>query len=393
MKELTDITKKFIREHANDDPVQLLLQGHRYPELDIQFVATQIAAKQRIKDKIPVFFLNDDVIYPTQLPLEQSSSQQTAFHKSEIAGGKQLIDLTGGFGVDFYFMSARFEKSIYVERQIELCKLAEHNFKVLGRENVEIINTEANDYLNKMPFADMVFVDPHRRNQQGKKTVFIRDCEPDMTIIVRELRRKCRFLLIKLSPMIDLSSAINDLPGTQQIDILSVDNECKEVLFLLGPEDVEQPLIRCFNYLKNGIIQQTEFLGLQDDVIPEFTDSPATYLYEPNAALLKSGSFNRLAQQNGLKKFHVNTHLYTSVVLKNNFPGRIFRILYVYDLSKSSLKELGKCHPTAHISVRNFPLTVEELRKRTKIKDGGEVYIFGLTLLNNRHKILICSKI
>ena len=371
------------------------MQSHRNQELDLALAVRQIAARQRIRTKVPTFYQVETLMYPVQLSVEQSSSELTALHKASMVKGKRLVDLTGGLGVDFYFMAQQFEESIYVERQESLCELAEWNFKQLGLTNFSIENTDTEDYIQIMPETDVVYIDPHRRSESGRKTVFISDCEPDLTSIIDILLNKTKTVLVKLSPMLDIHKAISDLPCVSQVDIVAVDNECKEILLKLEKNrNNENPTtVRSFNYLKNNSIQKYFSQSIKDTDIVEYTSQAEKFLYEPNSAVMKSGGFNRIATDFKLKKFHPNTHLYTSSELRQEFPGRVFQVESVHDFSKHTINILKNEYGSAHISVRNFPMSVDELRKKTKLKDGGELYLFAFTTGNNHHILTICKKI
>jgi len=385
-------TKQFIIDHAEDDPAQLALQSARYTGIDITFAIRQIGARQRAKQKIPAFYENQDLLYPTSLAIEQSSSELTARHKASLVSGTRLIDLTGGFGVDFYFMARQFDESMYVERQSELCELAQINFKLLGLQHFTIVNTNTQDYIKIMPEADVIFVDPHRRSKEGKKAVLITDCEPDLTQLVPQLLKKSRVVLAKLSPMLDIHKAVRDLPATVQVDIVAVDNECKEIVLMMKTESVVSPALNSYNYLKNGTVQIFQREGLSDEPTALLTNQALNYLYEPNAAIMKSGAVNAIANTFQLLKFHQNTHLYTSDVVHADFPGRIFSIVESLPFSKTTMNSIKDNYPKANVSVRNFKMTAEEFKKKANIKDGGDCYIFCFNTLENKSLITICVK-
>lgn len=390
---MNSTTLQFIIKHADDDPLQLSLQAHRYPEVDMAMAVRQIASRKRIRTKLPQFYNELNVLYPVQLSLEQCSSEQTAVHKAKIAKGKSLVDLTGGFGVDFYYLAQNFESSTYVERQEELCALARHNFRVLGLQGYQVVNQSADDYIVSMPSVDWVYIDPHRRDASGHKTVHISDCEPDLTRMLPKLLINAKTVMVKLSPMLDLHKAIVDLPGTRQIDIVAVENECKELIFLLSSDQKQNNIkIRCFNYLKNNVVQQFELDESKNSLPIAYASVPLDYLYEPNAAILKSGAFNAIARHFNLHKFHPNTHLFTSTAYIPGFPGRIFNIRETKLLTKQTYRYLQQVYPAANISVRNFPMSVDELRKKAKLRDGGEWYIFAFKNAENQNLISICTK-
>lgn len=385
-------TKNFIIDHAEDDPAKLALRASLFPGIDMAFCVRQIASRQRAKNKIPTFFTNPEVHYPSHLSIEQSSSEITARHKASLVSGQRLVDLTGGFGVDFYFMAKKFDESIYVERQSELCELAGINFKVLGLQHFSIIHADTMDYIKQMPSVDVVFVDPHRRSKEGKKTVLIEDCEPNLTQLVPVLLKKSRIVLAKLSPMLDIHKAVRDLSATVQIDIVAVDNECKEILLLMKSGSLVLPVLNCYNYLKNGSVQTFHRAVLSDEPAAMLTDKPLAYLYEPNAAIMKSGAVNAVAQQFNIYKFHPNTHLYTSNELHPDFPGRMFKITEYLPLSKKTINYINHNYSKANVSVRNFVMTAEEFKKKAKIKDGGDCFIFCFTTIDDKSLITICVK-
>jgi hypothetical protein len=387
-------TLQFILTHAEVNPLDLTLQSHRYPGVDMAVAVRQIAARQRIRTKLPEFYKIDRLLYPVQLSLEQCSSEQTAKHKATLVKGKIFIDLTGGFGVDFYYLAQNFEQSIYVEKQEELCKLADHNFRFLELKDFQVVNQTAIQFISTMPLVDLIYIDPHRRDSTGHKTVQISDCEPDLTQILPDLVSKSKTLMVKLSPMLDLHRAIADLPGTFQIDIVAVENECKELIFLISSDKVSDKhlKIRCFNYMKNKIIQQFETISLHDSENVYYTLNPLEFLYEPNVALLKSGAFNTIANYYKLQKFNPNTHLYTSAEYISDFPGRVFKVIETLAFNKQVNKYLQQKYTRANISVRNFTMSVDELRSKTKLLDGGEWYLFAFKNADNKNILSICKK-
>lgn len=391
---MNEATTQFILDHSEDDPIQLMLQASRYPEVDMPFAVRQVASRQRIKTKVPVFYACDAFIYPQQLSIEQSSSELTARHKASLVSGKRLVDLTGGLGVDFYFMAPHFEESIYVERQADLCELARSNFKSLDLKGFTVIHADASTYIRSMPHADVIFIDPHRRDQSGKKTVQISDCEPDITLLSDQLLSKSETIVVKLSPMLDIRKAVNDLPSTIRVDIVAIENECKEIILVLQNKvsDTEQFSIRCYNYLKKGIVQTFLVSGSEATDKVVYTNQPLKYIYEPNAAIMKSGAFFTVAERFTLMKFHPNTHLYTSDTLQEDFPGRIFRTVETFAMSKKTIKLLSDKYKSANISVRNFPLTVDELRHKLRMKDGGDWSILAFTTGINEHLLTVCTR-
>jgi len=387
-------TKEFISTHLNADVHQLALQAGRFPLVDMALAIRQINGMQKIKTKVPLFYTTNEILYPAQLSLEQSSSQSTATYKSTLCEGNSLADLTGGFGIDCYFMSAHFKQVSYIERQTELCELASHNFKVLGRNHIEIFNQNTETFLPEMQAVDWIFIDPARRGTGGKKVVLLSDCEPDVSALSALLLKKAANVMVKLSPMMDISAALRDLPQTTEVHIVAVENECKEVLLILRKNN-EKPLqVFTINFGKNAHQQLFRFDAHEEsNATSKLSSEVGKYLYEPNAAVMKSGGFKLIGNYFGLSKLHDNTHLYTGNELLLKFTGRIFNVNKVWENSKLSLKQLTKEQPKANISTRNYPVSVDELRKKLKIKDGGETYLFACTLANEEKVIIECKKV
>ena len=387
-------TRQFILDNIDADIHSLALLVGRFPLVDMPLALRQINGKQKTKGKIPTFFNNDELLFPVQLSLEQSSSELTALHKAGLCSGNSLVDLTGGFGVDCCFMSENFNQVTYVEQNEELCNLAKHNFPVLKRTNIQVIHSDSIHFLKESEKVDWLFIDPARRNQSGKKVVLLSDCEPNIPEFYSLLMEKATRIMIKLSPMMDITAGIRDLPATTEIHILSVDNECKEVLLLLGEKPTLGIKITTINFLKNNFIQQFQFYQHEEVETEQIlASSIETYLYEPNASILKSGAFKLTGKKFGLNKLHINTHLYTSTELIPNFPGRIFEIEQVFGNSQKDFKELAEIYPKANLTVRNYPQKTDELRKKLKISEGGDSYLFACTLWNNEKAIICCRKV
>ena len=391
---MNEQTTKFILEFENADILQLALYSKKYSEVDVKLAIRQILGRQKIKSKVPRFYNSSKLLYPLQISLEQSSSEVTAIYKSELCEGKTLADLTGGFGVDCCFLSSHFERVSYVERQLELCELANHNFKELCLENIEVYNFETEKFLQEMNPVDWIYIDPARRSNIGKKVVLLSDCEPNISLLSSTLLQKSSNLMVKLSPMMDISAAIKELPQTNEVHIIAVDNECKEVVLIIRQGLNKSLSINTVNFQKNKIIQKFSFV-VDDEYSAEvqYTSKPGKYIYEPNAAIMKSGAYKTISKIFEICKLHINTHLYTSDKLILEFPGRIFEVVKIWDNSKISMKTLSKQIPKANISTRNYPLSVEELRKKTKVKDGGEIYIFACTISNEDKVLIECNKV
>ncbi|MCD7977149.1 MAG: class I SAM-dependent methyltransferase [Tannerellaceae bacterium] len=392
--QLNEVTKQFIKEHAGDDPVRLLLSAARYPEVDMPFAVEQIQARKQIKDKLPGWYQHTDLIFPSKISAEQCSSESTAFYKQQLVEeGQSLCDLTGGLGIDSYYFSRKVRQVTYIERFPEYCEAARQNFSVLQADNVIVKNGDATELLQDIDQVDVFYIDPARRGGGNKRVFALQDCEPDLPRLLPQLLQKAPRVIAKLSPMVDIKMTLDLLPGTTAIHVLSVKNDCKELLFVIeGEPDRIDPVIYCWN--------------LSSDREELFTTSPEEekrlsvgsaadikrYLYEPNTSVLKAGAFKAVTRT-GVEKLHPHSHLYTSEELVNDFPGRKFRIEEVIPFTGKTAKNLSKDIPQANITVRNFPLTVEELRKRTRIKEGGDIYLFATTCLANEKALVKCRKV
>lgn len=393
MMQLSQPTIDFIREHAQEDVRALALQARKFPDVDMQAAIVQIAGRQAAIHKIPSWTANEGILYPRHLPMEQCSSELTARYKASLIKGETLTDLTGGFGIDCAFLSAHFQKASYVERQEELCEIASHNFPLLGLNHIEIHNEDGVLHLQQMRRVDCIFIDPARRNAHGGKTIAISDCEPDVAELEELLIKKGARVMIKLSPMLDLSLTLKTMKYVQEVHVVSVNNECKELLLMLSnPSPAGQIPIHCVNFTSKE--KQAFTFTREEELEAECTyaEYPERYLYEPNASILKAGAFRSIAARYGAKKLHPNSHLYTSDAWLEDFPGRAFIVTGLCSFNKKEMKACIGDIPKANITVRNFPATVAEIRKRTKLSDGGEVYLFATTLSDERKVFIKCSK-
>lgn len=387
--------RQFIKEHAEDDLNRLLLSSSRYPEVDISFAVEQIASRRQIRDKLPSWYANDALIFPSKVAMEQCSSEQTASYKQRLINpATRLCDLTGGLGIDSFFFSRKGERVFYIERFEDYCEAAHHNFSLLGVDNIEILQGDATVLFNNLPAIDVFYIDPARRGKANKRLFALQDCEPDLTMLLPSLLERAPKVIAKLSPMADIRQTLELLPGTTEVHVLSVRNDCKELLFVIGHPETSAPLrITCINYTTEG--EELSFVfDLQQEKQWEITyaNNVQSYLYEPNTSMLKAGAF-KSATTLGVDKLHPHSHLYTSDEWIETFPGRIFQVEEILPFNNALCKTLGKIIPQANITVRNFPLSVEELRRKIKIKEGGDIYIFATTLSGNRKVLIKCSKI
>lgn len=388
-----DQTDLFVRQNENEDFSKVAFM--KVPQgVDHAIVMRQIFGRKVAKEKLPSFFACKDIAYPVKLSMEQCSSELTATYKQKVAATfsdhREMVDLTAGFGVDFYFISRLFEKATYVERNEELHSIASHNFNALGASNVTTANNDAVHVLNSInEKISLIFLDPARRDKQGRKTVEIEDCEPNVLELKDMLLQKADTVMIKFSPMLDIKSAVRKLECVSEIHIVSVDGECKELLLVLK-KDFKR--IKCF----------CANLGKKEELISFYADenneeeikysNPMNYIYEPNASLMKIGAHGVLAKKYNINKIAPFSHLFTSDNLVENFAGRGFEIKSVFQMNKKELKESLNGISKANIAVRNFPLSAEELKKKLKLKDGGEDYIFGTTLQDSKHVLILCKK-
>lgn len=388
----------FAREHRQDDVRRLALQAAKYPDMDFSFALHQIKGWQVACKKLPSWAAHEQLLYPQQLSMEQCSSEQTARYKQQLVqqlcGQTQnegiLVDLTGGLGVDFSFMAQGFRQAYYVEQQVELCALAKYNFPLLGLSSSQIICGDGTTFLQSMADQAMViFLDPARRDATGSKTYAIEDCTPDVALLSDELVNKAQWVVVKLSPMLDWHAAVAQLKHVCEVHIVGVGGECKELLLVMQQHRDEQPLQ--LYAVNDGKVFTCSAEEAQQRT-PLLQTSTFDYLFEPHASLMKAGCFGALSARYGVKGLATNTHLFAAMMPVNDFPGRQFRVLAVTPFTKKSLKSALHGIEKANLAVRNFPLSVVELRKRLKLKEGGEHYLFATTI-GTMHALIICKKI
>lgn len=385
-------TFNFIKQHKDDNINLLALKSGASPDVDMPLALRQIEGKQKIKNKVPLFYQNDEILYPKKLSLEQASSEITAQYKAELFNGTLLVDLTGGFGIDTYFISQNFEKSIYIEQQEELCELAKHNFHTLGANKIDVKNNTAELFLTENWNADLIYIDPARRKKDGSKAVLLSDIQPNVTELQNTFLKKSENIMMKLSPMFDIVQLQKELNYIAEIHIISVENECKELLVIMKRDFGNEAKIITINFPKNGKAEKFSFLQSKEKITEStFAEEVTGYLYEPNSSILKSGAFKSIGNKLNLHKLQINSHLYTSKILRTDFPGRIFEIKEITEFNKQTAKSYyGK---KGNLATRNFPISATELRKKLKLQDGGNDYLFATTLLNNKKVIIGCEKV
>ena len=465
---MNQATQDFIRQHQDDDVRQLAFLGSKYPEVDMPFALDQIRGRKMARVKLPRWASLEGIIYPPHISMEQCSSESTALYKAELAARLlglpasssgiemkaeneiEFVDLTGGFGVDFSYIAARLGvKSMYVERQAHLCEAAKENFERLGLKNAIVKNGDGIEVLHSfLPKKDdaasaddslgitydqplsllktklglkLIFIDPARRDDAGNKVVSLKDCTPDVTVLQEEMLSKADYVIIKLSPMLDWHRAVSELSHVREVHIISVNNECKELLLVLsarnmgemeassadgvgGAEEAEEAegtdgavkyagklRIYCVNDAQSFVCDELDMESSPVRIAPPVLEE-MQYLYEPNASLMKAGCFGVLSGRYDARMLSKNSHLFVSQAPIEAFPGRSFRIIAVSSFNKKELKRHLSGITKANIATRNFPLSVAELRKRLKLKDGGETYIFATTLSDESHVLVITEK-
>ena len=389
---LSPQTRQFIERHIDGNPALLRLSAKPEEGLDIAFAVEQIAIRQQLRDKLPDWAANFDLVLPSRLSGEQSSSELTAQYKQRFFSGGSLMDLTGGLGVDFFYLSQVAETAIYIDKKEENCIAARHNLAALGRKNTEVRSGNSIELLSAWSRPlDLIYVDPSRRDGNNQRIYGLSDCEPDAAAHKPLFFEKAKRVLIKVSPMVDVKQLLVSYPEVTEVHIVSVRNECKEVLlFVDTAQVVQEPTIFCVS-LSPEKEEVFTFTFSEEESATAAYAVPQAYLYEPNASVLKAGAFKAVARRYGLKKLGRHSHLYTSSGLCEAFPGRIFEKEEVLPFNNRLKKELPATVPKANISVRNFPLSVAEIRQQTKIKEGGDVYLFATTL-ESGEKVVIKAK-
>lgn len=374
----TETFKQFVQDHLHEDPAQLLLKYAGKTDFDLKFAVQQIQARQKAKNKIPSWAVNSNLLFPASISMEQASSEDTALFKAELVKGKSMIDLTGGLGIDTYFLAQNFEKAIYCERQEDLAKLSEHNFKQLSANKFKVIHGDSLDFLSKSPENfDLIYVDPARRGGQNQKLYKLADCEPDVVQYWDLLKSKAETILIKASPMLDVKQALIEIPEIQQVWVISVRNEVKEVLLKWQQQSkVDDRKIIAVDLHPDGK-REFSFTFEAEEEAESVFGAAGSYLIEPMSSILKAGAFKIFGQQFGLKKLHPNSHLFTCEALPaEQIPGRIFKILQEVQNPKKELKQLV---PSGKINVitRNYILSPDEFKKKYKLKDGSTQFLIG----------------
>ena len=412
-----EATWQFIDAHIDADVNKLALQKSKFKDIDFEFAIRQIHGRQKTRDKLPYFGNVPRFVFPPSLSLEQCSSEITARYKRDVinemfcgdarpcipagndsdssnedarSGVSAIADLNGGFGVDTLSFAQLFSSCHYVEPQRQLCEIMAYNSQLLHFDHIHVHQATMEDFLQEMDAVDVIYADPSRRDTHCSRVVGLEDCSPNILLYKDILLLKSRLLMLKLSPMLDIKRALAQLPETCEVHVMAVDGECKELLFLLSKSKTEDVKFVAEN-LKNDHCEHFSFTMREEaETLPRYASEVKKYLYEPNAAILKAGAFKSLAVRYGLEKLHPHTHLYTSDIQLESFPGRCFQVAKV--LSVKDAMQLKNEIPKANVSVRNFPLGADELRKKLKLADGGEVYLYGTTIEKDRKVVILCQR-
>ena len=382
--------QKFITLNLTVSSTKLVFQKNPFPNMDWAAIINQIVAKQKAKDKLPLWYVTENIVYPSKISLEQASSEKTAKYKSGLVSGDNLIDLTGGFGVDDFYFSKKVKQVTHCEINEELSQIVAHNFNQMKVANCDfsIGNSETTLAALNQQF-DWIYIDPSRRNEAKGKVFMLKDCAPNVPDLLNFYFKYSSNILIKTAPILDITAGLLELKNVKEIHVVAVDNEVKELLWVIKKNHLNPVAIKAINLLKNNT-ETFETKASEMEFSVAFS-LPKKYLYEPNSAIMKSGAFNTVASQFSIDKLHPNSHLYTSDNLID-FPGRIFEIQNTIPYHKTEMKSF-LMDKKANITIRNFSETVENIRKKWKIKDGGNLYSFFTTDKNDRKIVLLCSKL
>ncbi|MDT0608454.1 class I SAM-dependent methyltransferase [Croceitalea rosinachiae] len=382
--------QEFIKNNWNTDIVSVLLKKPFFDDVTQKELSEQLEAKKKCKDKLPTWFATPQIYYPKKLHIEQTSSEQTAKYKASIIKGKSLLDITGGLGVDSYFFSKEFDRIIHCEINQNLSEIAAYNFDILNVKNIKCIVENGLDFLSTSEKKfDWVFIDPSRRNDAKGKVFLLQDCLPNVPANLKTIFEKTENVMIKTAPLLDISQGISDLKSVKEVHVVAFKNEVKELLWILKKDFEDTIQIKTTNLQINSEEAFDFTLSGEKKLISEI-GLPEKYLYEPNAAILKSGGFKSIGEAFGLKKLHEHSHLYTSNQ-PIDFPGRRFKVENVFPYTKKEFRKLKGTK--ANITTRNFPESVATIRKKLKISDGGDSYLFFTTDLNDQLIFVFCQKI
>lgn len=418
---LTSETQNFIRLHADDDVRELALKSDNSrsneANIDLPFALDQIRGRQIARHKLPSWAAVDGIIYPPHISMEQCSSEVTARYKARVAERfvqkerSCLVDITGGFGVDFSYLAQGFGRCVYVERQEHLCEIARHNMPLLGLSHAEVVCGDGVEWMkgqsegaeaqsevrNTSPttHTPFIFLDPARRDSHGNRTYAIGDCTPDVLSFIDELAEKSEAVMIKLSPMLDWHATVEDInravsghDAVREVHIISTANECKELLIIVSKKCNSPISIHCVNDEQIFTYVESEPYSR----LPHASPSAGNWLFVPNSSIMKAGCFIQLGQEFNLSQLSSNSHLFVSEHEVDGFPGKCYEIIAVSSMNKKELRTALQGIEQANIATRNFPLSPDQLRKRLKLRDGGDVYIFATTTEDKQHMLYFTKK-
>ncbi|MFK7951006.1 MAG: SAM-dependent methyltransferase [Saprospiraceae bacterium] len=392
---LTKEEQQFIQDNLKTDTIKLVLNHHKYPNLDIKKLASQINIRKKAMSKLPSWSTNPAIFFPSTISWQQCSSEFTAIYKAtilqQISNGNSIADLTGGFGVDAFYFAKQFAKVVYIEQQKELTEIVDYNNQVFEQSNIDVVNNDSLESLKSIE-VDCIYLDPARRNERQQKVITLEDSTPNIIEIQDELLAKANYIMVKTSPMLDIHKALKSLKCVEAVHVVAVENECKELLFIMNSrvEATHNIGLTCVNISRKGEKQAYETTW--NNTISIEYSNPKKYLYDANKSILKGNVVDTVGNSFGFEKIAPNTHLLTSNELRDDFQGRIFEIETIIKPSKKIIAkylENGK----ANLIIRNFPESVANLRKKWKIKDGGKVYLFAVTLLNGQKMVVLCKRL
>jgi hypothetical protein len=389
--------QSFLREHENDDEKVLVLKQKEINGIPSSLIALQLSGRRKAKSKLPTWHKTEGIIYPLSINLEQCSSEATAIFKSHvidsIVSRKAIAaDLTGGFGVDAFYLSSLFHSVHYIEPNKEIVEISEHNHKMLNAANISYHCLSAEDFIRQTSITfDLIYIDPSRRDEQSRRVYRLADCVPDITQLQSVMFDKCRFILLKASPLLDIQQGLREIQQVRRICIASVNNDCKELLFLSEKNYDGEPLIEAVDLFENGMVRSSFTFTLSEERNAKvISGDPDRYLYEPNASILKSGAFKLIAEKFNTIKLDASTHLYTSSAHVSGFPGKTFLI----ECLNPDSKQLKELLPDGKVNVvsRNYPLTTEEIKRKWHLRDGGEKFLIGFSSSKKKH-LALCSRV
>ncbi len=388
---LSEQVQTFIVEHEGDDIHKLALSLKPIDDVSVTGILAQINGRKKAKEKLPEWYAYNGIYWPAPLSMEQCSSEIAAKYKASLLSAHSMADLTGGAGVDTYYLSKSFKRADYIERDARLCEVAQHNHKVIGANNIHHHQIEATAYLQQMAPVDMIYLDPVRRDENKHRVFLLENCEPNVVSLLPLLLEKAKKVILKTSPILDIRTTLDRLKNVLAVHVVAVNNDCKEVLYILGQRPMNSSDFYTVNFTSNS--SQRFHFNLHTERMAVSTYSEVLqYLYEPNAAIMKSGAFKSVGAAFGLNKLHVNTHLYTSEKLQEDFPGRIFKVKHVLRVDKKSLLAVLP-EKKANVSTRNFPMKPESLKKKFGLSDGGDIYLFGFTDYKKAKRIALTEKV